>query len=782
MLLSGERVAAALAPGERKMIAFGGVEGSTLSAVARVAKSSRAIPRLTLLSPSGEYVDLGSTNPNGSRTAKFSGVRLDETGVWRIGVDSPNGAGSALTLSAHADRVPLRFAWRGELADAAAEAGHSVPAAPGRSMSVVVAATDGSVFAPAVEVVSPSGAVVASSAAAKRRVRVVAPIEEAGRYMVRVAGGPGSFSAHASVRPAPRRAAAIGDVEAAPEIDSFTPAETENQSVVNVGLDGVGFTDSQFVSLDDGAQTLVAGQVYLTDGLHASAALDLAEVPPGTYSVRTTTPAGRRASAAGQITVTNRAPIVGLAYPADLPAGKSSKTRIGGAGFDTGAELFVRRSADGALLPFTIDARDGHSGISISAAPPALFTGACDVEVRDPDGSSMVLPGGIDFVGLQEPAWAVHEMPGGNPAIYWVVDAVYDANHGRVLVAVADIATRVRLLLFDPAAHAVADSVDITAAQFGGVTVGDCSLKWDAVTDTFAVCLTDWSQGVVFARIVPDTDIHAIAAQARLTAAGTTYGTGCEATANPDDGGFVIVWDSYEAATGTTINAKRWSTAGFDLDAQSFVFNDQYGAIGFPEVAWQAPGRFLYVWCGYTDDYSRYAVRGFVGDSRGEPLSAGGPLVLASSAGWDYVLLPELARNPGDGSMLLTFWYASGEVYRSSCVRLAPTSAFPGNVIDLDLRLPQLGAGVADVVWNEARHEYVVATKTYDDTVVLFRINPDGSGRPAPFPESYEATWVALYGGGTPGAFGMVRSVDEADDDSFHLDTPVMRTVASSLR
>lgn len=782
MLLPGEHVAASLAPGERKMIAFAGVEGSLLSADARVPKSSRAVPRLTLLSPSGEFADIGQTNAKSSRTARFSGTKLTESGVWRIGVDSTSGAGGAFTLAVRAQRVPLRFSWKGELADATDVAVHEVPAAPGRSMSVVVAAGRGSEFAPAVEVVAPSGAVVAVSSEPERRTRLVAPIEEAGLYTVRVSGGPGTFSATAKVRPSPRRKAVLGDVEAAPAIDSFTPDATTNQKIVTFALDGVGFTENQHVSVADGSTTLATSPVQSTDGLHAVAVIDLASVPPGTYSVLSTTPAGNRSSAAAPLVVTNRVPVVGAVTPMDLPAGRSASALIGGAGFDADAEVLIRRAEGGEPLPFTIAERVSHYGIDVTASPAAYLTGLYDVQVRDSDGATMTLAGGIDVVGPTEPSWVVDALPGGNPAYYLVADAAYDAAHGRILVAVSDIPKRVRLFLADTVARTLVDSVDIDAADFGAVNVTDASVEWDSVTGTFAVCLVDWSQGIVFARIVPDSNIHTIAAQGRLTGQATTYGTGCEATANPDDGGFVIVWDQYEPEKGTTINARRWSESGFDLGPHSFVFNDQYGAIGYPEVAWQSPGRFVYAWCGYTDDYSRFAVRGFVGDSRGEPIAAASPSVFASSAGWDFVVLPELARNPADGSMLLTFWYAAGPVWRPSCVRLGAGNAFPGTVLDLDLRLDELGAGIADVAWNEARNEYVVAVMDYDRRMVLFRINADGSGRPAPFPEKYEATWGALYGGATPGSLGFVRSVDESDDGAFVEATPVMRTVAAPLR
>jgi hypothetical protein len=106
-LLPGETVRSTLSSaGEKKMVAFAGVEGSTLDLRAVAPDGSRVAPRITVIAPDGVPANVGNTNPKGTGRAQVTGLALGETGIWRIGVETPPGRGGAFVLSTKA-KVPL---------------------------------------------------------------------------------------------------------------------------------------------------------------------------------------------------------------------------------------------------------------------------------------------------------------------------------------------------------------------------------------------------------------------------------------------------------------------------------------------------------------------------------------------------------------------------------------------------------------------------------------------------------------------------------------------------
>ena len=784
MLLPGEAVQSSLSPaGERKSVAFAGVEGSTLDLQAKAMRGSRVRPELTLLAPDGSAVNLGATNPKSLGRAQAKHVKLGATGIWRIGVATPSNAGGDFQLSVKA-KVPLKFDWSGTQQGGATVTDHIVPAAPGGTIVVFVATKGKPVFDPSVELIAPSGASITKVTGAVGRVTIpVARLGELGRYTVRVTGGPGSFTARAAVKPAKKRAPTFRDVESPPEIRSFTPANVTNDALVSFDLAGFAFSTQQTVAIVDGISTQTAGGVKQVTPLGASADLDLAGVPPGTYSLRIATPAGNAATAPGRLVVTNRTPGILSYTPAEGANRAPFVLDLRGAGFDAAATVSVRRVADALNIPVTIQSRDSHKTIVANVTAPAYVTGPCDIEVRDPDGSNVVVPAGLDLLGFRSAPVSLRQSSASQS--FYPRDSAYDATNGRVLLAIQELGSVV-FVLFDAATLAVVDTLVLTAANLGITgTIVRPRVAWDGVTGTFALGLTagQASQAYAFVRIVSATDLKTTRLQTNLVGTPKSGVSQVTPAANGDVGGYVVVWEQYEGAVlGGKIKAQVITPAlTANTSVQPVIVSHPLGILWEPVVAWQGSGRFVVAWAGAAQNDTNYAVYAAVIDAAGVR-TGDGPYVTATSANWGDLFQPEITPNRNDGSMLLAFTYLDSNLYRPGVQRLEPVTASPGTpaALDADGRLPQ---GFIDSVrWNPARSEFVATMTTVDNRVAVRRINPNGTIRASFVLESYEGIWGILYSGPQPGQLGLARDFDGTNDDVHFTGTTTMQALAGPLR
>jgi hypothetical protein len=224
LLLPGERVSIKLAAaGDRKLIAFAGIEGSVLDVRADAPPGGRATPRLSILAPDGTVVDVTSTAKQSPHHARIRGLTLTTTGVWRIVVEAPQNSGGAVTVSTSA-RVPSRFEWTGALVPSASVSRHALAAAPRGRIAVLVSMQDDPTSRPVVELIAPSGAVVSTKTGARGRAELsAARLEELGAYTVRVSGADGVFAAKAVVRTPRRTSVRLRDVESTPDVLGFGP-------------------------------------------------------------------------------------------------------------------------------------------------------------------------------------------------------------------------------------------------------------------------------------------------------------------------------------------------------------------------------------------------------------------------------------------------------------------------------------------------------------------------------------------------------------------------------
>jgi hypothetical protein len=783
MLLPGEHVSSTLAAsGEKKLVAFAGVEGGSLVVDARALTGGGVKPRLTIVAPDGGWIDVGDTNPKSTGHAHCKVAKLGLIGVWRIGVETPPDAGGGFTLTT-AGRVPRSFPWTAALDASGAPSDHVVPAAPGGTARIVVTSRSKPRFDPTVQLLSPQGGIVAEAVGVRGRATIVdAPLHDLGRYVVRVTGGVGAFKGSAVVKPAAKRAPpAFVDVESRPEIRGFSPSTTPNDIVTTITFDGFGFLPQDTVTVVAGLASKSAKISFIGDGF-ASAAVDLNDVPPGAYPLQVTTPQGNVALAAEPITVTNRAPIVLSVTPDGLPNRAASQLDVRGGGFDATSTMTLRHAADGVDVPFVISTRTAHSELIATVTPPAYMTGPCDLEVRDPDGSSAAVSGAVDLLGYSAAPTLLRSFSNGSAySQFRTRDAAYDETNKRVLVSMQEGTNDCAFVLLDAQTQAVLDTLTFTSAQVANPTTP--RVAWNPHDGTFA--LTCVGTSAVYARIVPALNIHTTLSQ-------KTFGSGgvkqLFAAPNPDSGGYLLTWDDHSSATaklqalpvaadgtfGTTTQTIAQNTKGYERESTSL---------------YQGGGKFLVAWVGAANDTAQaYVIRATVVDASGAQ-TAYGPIAVGTTVHWNDVQQPWLAKNPNDGSMLLAYTYldVNGQTNRPVCHLVSdPTLATIGDMTPLEggALLPQ--GFVDSLVWDPNRGQFVLTATAVDANnaarVAVRRVNADGSLHSTTVDLTYEGIRGVLYTGAQPGSLGLARAVDGVYDDTTDTSTNIMQAVAGPFR
>lgn len=787
LLLPGETVRWTLGSGgDRKVVAFAGVEGSTLDVRADAAPHSLVEPTITVRAPDGTAVRVGEVDPGTKRHARVAGLVLGSTGVWRIEVATPPARGGTFVVSAKA-KVPRRFAWTVAADDAATVVTHAFPAAPGGRADLTVVPPGHSASGLVVDLVSPSGAPLAHREAGPgRTVTLRAALPEIGRYEVRVSGLSGTARATAVVRPARPGRREFRDVESRPAVTGFSPTATVNQQVLPLRLDGVGFTERQTASLLDGTTVLASGLLRPDGDTAAVADIDLADVPPGTYAIRIATEDGSATVPPGSIVLANRAPSVAAVSPGDAPNAGAFPVTITGAGFDATATVALRHASDGATIPVAITKRTGHASIAMTVTPAAHLTGPCDLVIRDPDGGTVTLADAIDLLGFRETPAAVRSYDSAGGGSTFPTGAALDETRGRVLVAARETGVQAVFVLFDAATLQVIDTLVITPADFVGFDreIGQIRVAWDGVGDTFALCIaSNRSPAYGYVRVVSAADVHHTVSEAILSAPGTAHVNQAHPAANRGAGGYLVVWDETDPATVSSSIRARAIAASGAISASPVVVARDPDLVQFaPTAAYQSPGRFVVAWSATDLEGHSPTIDATVTDAAGTDLVGGATSVIARAGTWSTAGFPEVAVDPASGAALVAFTYLEFTAYSAACVRLAAEDAEPGPVQTFDMAFSAPQSVTYAAAWNADREEFVVAAVTSSNRVVLRRVNADGTIRAAPVLESYEGLSGVLYGGSLPGTLGLARAFDGVADDFFDPLSAVKQVLAGPIR
>lgn len=780
-LRAGESVRIALGhDGDRRIVAFAGVEGATLDIEAAARGKSKVLPQLTLVGPGGRVIDIGGGNPTGGRRARVRGFSIPETGVWRIGVSTPMGRGGDAVLAVRGRRT-RHLAWTDRERVGIGKT-YEFPAAPGDRVRVSVSRPEAK--APtAVRLLGPGGELVEEAVGTAGRLAIAVTAPALADYRVRVETGPGEVVTRVTVRgPRPGRPR-FEDVEAPPEILGFTPGTVSNQATLTFRLDGVEFAERQVVSILDGDRVVASAPLIVLGGSMASALLHLEAAPPGTYVLVVSTPGGNAVAAREPVVVTNRPPSVISSSPSEALHAAPFAVDVTGTGFDTDATVRVRRRSDGALAPVVVTKRSGSERIEALVSPPVHFTGPCDLEVVDPDGASAAAPGGLDLLGQRAAPVAFRSLDGAPPLDLTALAAAWDAKRGRVLAAAREGGDRAVLTLLDANGFASADALEIRAGDLGAAALQHVRVAADRDGTSFAIAVTSQSDPpAARVLVVAADDLGRTLGTFDVPAEDLLYVTRLDVTADRARGGFLALWDRHDATWGGRLLAQPIGADGaVDPARRAVLAWAPLDDLAYPAAASRPDGRFVVAWAGGSDDGAAYAIRATVVDGGLAQVPGAGPYTAASSRSWNFAAAPDLAVDPRDGTAALTFAFGEGAILRPASQRLAAGDAYPGAWHPLDAGLRFDGGQPGGVVWDPARRGFVATVVGHDRRVSVRRLGGDGAVL-AHVVETYEGLSAVPFAGPLEGSLGLLRGFDGIADDRQEPQASSMRLVAAPLR
>lgn len=783
MFLPGESVRTVFdADGDTRVAGIGLVAGMRFTASAKATKGSAAKPTLTFLRPDGTLVEPGRALRASAGSSQLTNYAADRTGVWRMTVSTPPAGGGGVDIAVRT-KAPTKASGKAVVADAVAGADVPFDALPGTiAAAITVKCAARPSWTPRIELFSPSGATLGAvdgtkSTAVLRNVE----LPEAGTYRVRVTGGVGAVKLAASLRPPKaRKGIEWKDVESPPTVTGFQPTSTTNDSLTSFQLHGVGFTAQHLVLFNQGTSTRTAQAVYQTTSYGAMLQTELAGVPAGAYTLQVRTPAGNTVTFPGTLTVANRPPAVASIYPPFFPQGQGLPVTVTGAGFDPGATFAVRRTSDQTQLTSSVTLRSGHQRVDLSVSTPQYLTGPCDLVVSEPGGETRTFPSVIDVVGWRAAPFPLVTYTASDAASrFWPRDAACDDAAGAVCLALKE-GTGVRFTLLDASTLLPRDTTKLTPTSG---TFDNPRVAFDPTSRTWALTYVATLSGSAEARVrvVDAADLDLVRGSATLDSSRYVFST--DAAADPDRGGFLVVWDRIASDTGPAeIRGRRIDGSGVLGGTAARLLAAHSGIYALePAVARQSAGKYVVVYSGA--DSAAIAARRVVVDGDGAAILGTGDAVCASHATWYQLFQPEVAVS-ADGSVIVAFTYddgASSAVYHPGCVPLAGATLDPGDLttVDDDGDIP---IGYIDsLVWNPARDEFVIACTTGFGTVIVRRITRAGAIRVAPISHEVEGIWGILWSGAAADRMGMVRLFD-GDANGLYQPMGTMHAAGAALR
>lgn len=780
-LLPGEKVSAVFSSeGDARICGLGLLEGTKFKLSVKAAKRSGARPAVQLADPVGAAVDLGGASRSAAGRGEIVQFTATHSGVWRATLSTPPSGGGGVDIALSA-KSPARATAAGvATGGAGAVTFAALPGTVLKSLTARVAAKPA--WTPSIEIVAPSGALVAVTSAAKPTAAlrgVVLP--ELGTYTVRVAGGDGAFKVQASFKPpAPRKSLTWRDVEPTPEITGFDPVSADNDSSTTFRFLGVGITTHDRVSFKLDGKTKLAANFFGPIQGGAQLFNELVGLPAGEYTLEVATPAGNVADIPGRLTVTNRRPVIGFVYPPFIPWGTDLPVFVNGAGFDPAATVAVRRSSDQTVIPTTVKSRAGHKDLTLEIDPAPYVTGPCDIVITDPGAAPQTFPRALDLVGWRAAPRSIVSYSGTTPSSsFYPVAAGYDDAGGRVLLSVQE-GRDARFVLLDATTLATLDTLRIVSPNTS-TTLRPREVAFDPVAGAWWLSWTHdgATSDSVRVRIVDGVDLDVVRSDHTLDTAPSV--NRIAVVPDPVAGGALVVWGRFDGAG--EIRAWQLDSNGLTTGPQPATLASQaQGWAYHPSSARRSDGSCVVAYIGLNEADALLAVRRLVVHANGTTKFS--DIECATDAAWYIAGDTFVSVDPRDDTALIAFTYDDGLVqaeYHPGTIALTGASLHPGAVVtvDDDGEIPE--GFVDSLVWNPARNEHVVACTVIGNRVILRRITPAGAIRVAPTSHDMEGVWGVLWCGRGEDTLGFVRQSDGTEDDAYtYLST--MRVTGGPMR
>jgi hypothetical protein len=752
-LLPGEKVKDTLPPeGAKRTAGLAVLAGVPCTVTVRAAGKSQVRPTVVYTDATGTRVYPGAALREKGGSSRLRGFRFETTGVCRATLSTPRDAGGAFELS-YASRPPSRAAARGTAAGDPAAGVVTFDAHAGTTLqSLSIVATAKPAWAPTVEILGPGGVSLGAvtGAGSKATLRGVV-LPDLGTYSVKVTGGTGEFRMVAALRPPKKSPRTWAGVEAAPLVTSFAPPSSPNDTQLQFALTGVGLSTRHSVRFSQGGVNRFTRLVTAEADDGATVALDLEGVAPGAYDLSVSSPAGHVVPLAAPFVVTNRVPVITRAEPELVPNGTypdGAPVTVHGAGIDVGATVEVRLASDGTLVPTTVETRVSHARLELKLAIPDYVTGKCSVDVTDPGGAKTRLADGIDIVGLRGAPKRLWSYAGGDYDLgLQPYDADYDPETGHALVALLD-GDRAVLVLVDCADLSVLDTRVVTGGS--GRYLDAVAVAWNATQGTWGLVAVVRQAGTAadsaYYWVIDRSDLDVSVGSGVLGSAAEVS----EADIAPDlvSGGWMAVYDRWAGGTAKAeIRAQPIGPAGtMDSLRQTTLMEAALGGVNAPAIGNLSGRRFLVVNAAEAGSVPNLArtVRRTIIDSDGAVV--GGNNEVGGSNLWATVWRFRMARNPHDGTTLVTF---NTSDVSSSRGRAFTVSDGSGHTSDIREVAPELqgGSWAWDVGWSEARREFVVGAYLGGELSTLLRMDSAALRVPAPIADFYWGQCPVVFGG-----------------------------------
>ena len=794
MLVPGERFDEVLVANEApKTVGVGALAGSFLTISCAARGKANLDPHLEVLLPNGQVAQLAGLLTEKRRSAVVKKLPVLETGIYRITMNAVRGDSGFVRFSVKAKKHPTTWRESNTIEQQGGSASFTFDSVPGSALKLTAQSVGKPKWTPTVRVVAPSGDDVdlSTNVPGKASVWKGIRLTELGTYTVHVSGGTGRFKALAKVKPPKRkdRTVTFPDVEALPEISGMSPASLPNDGTRNLSLTGFGFDLGLRMDLFDGTQVQAFAAVATVETDGAMFRVDLRGVAPGSYDLRVNSQTGNRLVTGLKVLVTNAPPGLGEVFPFDVPSGTTDTLEIRGAGMDPGITVKATLVADGSDIPVTLVSHDAHDLAIVRLDNTAGKTGPVQFEVREPAGGVGTTALGVDLLGLRKAAQAIETLAtqNGQESVYPVGSAYADSN-GTAVAAMERTGGRGSWAQFNHLTGQVLHRVTPPTPAASNYIMEWFQVVWNSKDDTWALTWHQRENDNVSRALMSIRKGSDLSEEIAYVDLGQVTGRDgyigrVDATANVDDGGWLITWAEH-GATASTFKVLPVNADGrFEESDRRTLLGGPSNLVWSPTMARLRAGRYLVVTLGVDNTGLQYALRSQVLDSRGGPLEP--QQVAGTSLLWSGLFESAIGVNPNDGTAVVVFTYSDEErYYRPGSLLFNTKGLVVGlpRVLDAYGELPR--GSVHAVVWNPDRSEFVMSATRFgaNPNVSVRRLTPTGAVKAAPIRLEFEGAWGYVYAGSTSGSLGLLRMNSADSTLPFDFDSDLFQVTAAPLR